>query len=156
MLIVASVKKSKSFSQENALAVVRFVAGTTVNSKFAKGSLSDSENYSLTYDLSIIYSKEAVDDDGKFSANEAYKLFKEEMKVGNEEPVNGFEFSISDLSGGKIDAVKIVSTGRIARVLRPACYGSEAKARLLAQNNLRAQLTKKAFLPYVEEETEQT
>lgn len=151
-MIVVSVKKSRSWALDNALAVVRFSPSVVGNSKFAAGSLADSETYSLTYDLSVIYGKECVDDDGKFDANAAFKTFKDEMKVGADEPVNGYEFSISELSGNKFDAVEIKANGRIMRTMRPACYGDRNKARLLAENNLRAQLAKKAFVIHVNEE----
>lgn len=151
MLIVSSVKKSNSWAKDSWLSVVRFISGATSGSKFAAGSLADNESYSLTYDLQVIYAKECKDDDGNFDSAAAFRLFKSEMLVGAEEPVNGYEFSISELSHGKIDAVKIVQTGRVMRTMRPACYGGREKAFLLAANNLRAQLAKKRFVPYEDE-----
>ena len=155
MLIVSSVKKSQSWGNDSWLAVVRFISGASGGSKFAKGSLADNESYSLTYDLQVIYADECKDDDDKFDPNMAFKLFKSEMNVGREEPVNGYEFSISDLSHLTIEAVKIVSTGRVMRTMRPACYGNREKAFLLAQNNLRAQLAKKRFVPYEDEPSDE-
>jgi hypothetical protein len=147
MLIVSSVTKSASWSADKPLAVVRFVCGESSQSKFAVGSLSDNESYSLTYDLGIIYAKECKDDDDKFDAAAAFKLFKAEMPVGHEEPVNGYEFSISELTNGSISAVKVKSSGRVMRTMRPACYGSREKARLLALNNLKTRLARKDFIP---------
>lgn len=140
---VTEVRKSQSFSDEKPFAVVRFRKGVK-GSKFAAGSLNDGNSYSLTYNLSLIY-PDVKNDDGVFDAKEAYKLFKSEMQIGMEEPVNGYDVSISEISDLK--AVIIKATKRRMEVMRPACYGSREDAIRIAKASLERQLKDKTFVP---------
>lgn len=138
MLIVSDVRKSESFSDEKPFAVVRFRKGAK-ESKFALGALSNSASYSLTYNLKLIYPAT----DGDFSAKEAWKTFKSEMKVGSEEPVNGYDIPISEIS--EFSEVKVVTTGRIMSVMRPAVYGTREDAIAICKASLERQLRNKTF-----------
>lgn len=142
MAIVTEVRKSQTFSSEKPFAVVRFRKGDNKSSKFAVGSLNDGSSYSLTYNLSLIYS-DVKDDDGEFDANEAWKLFKKEMQIGAEEPVNCYDVPISEISD--FSAIMVVSTKRIMQVMRPACYGTREDAIRIAKASLERQLREKTF-----------
>ena len=144
MSIVTEVRKSAQFSKEKPFAVVRFRKGGQNTSKFAIGSLNDATSYSLTYNLQLIY-PDATNEDGEFSAKEAFKLFKDEMKVGSEENVNCFDVDIREISEFK--AVKIKATGRIMQIMRPACYGGKDDAIRIARASLERQLREKTFIP---------
>ena len=143
MAIVTEVRKSQSFSAEKPFAVVRFRKGSEGSSKFAVGSLNDGSSYSLTYNLSLIY-PEVKTDDGEFDHKEAMKLFKSEMKVGAEEPVNLFDIPISEISDFK--EVIIKATKRRMSVMRPACYGGREDAVRIAKASLERQLRDKSFV----------
>lgn len=138
MLIVSDVRKSESFSDEKPLAVVRFRKGAK-ESKFAQGALSNSASYSLTYNLELIYPA----DDGEFSAKDAWKTFKSEMKVGAEEPVNGYDIPISEIS--EFSEIEVVATGRIMSIMRPAVYGTREDAVAICKASLQRQLKNKTF-----------
>jgi hypothetical protein len=140
---VTEVRKSQSFSNEKPFAVVRFKKSVK-GSKFAAGSLNDGNSYSLTYNLSLIY-PEIKDDDGQFDEKEAWKTFKNEMQIGMEEPVNGYDVPISEISDLK--AVIIKSTKRRMEVMRPACYGTRDDAIRIAKASLERQLKDKSFVP---------
>jgi len=151
MLIVSEVRKSTMFSAEKPFAVVRFRKGAK-GSKFAVGSLNDGQSYSLTYNLSLIY-PDLKDDDGNFDVKEAYKVFKKEMAVGAEEPVNGFDVPISELNDKGITRVRIKGSDREPMsVMHPACYGDESDARRIAQASFNRQIREKTFIPVVETE----
>lgn len=139
MLIVSDVRKSESFSDEKPFAVVRFRKGAK-ESKFALGALSNSASYSLTYNLELIYPAADGED---FSAREAWKMFKSEMKIGAEEPVNGYDIPISEIS--EFSEVKVVATGRIMSVMRPAVYGTREDAIAICKASLERQLRNKTF-----------
>lgn len=142
MSIVTEVRKSQSFSNEKPFAVVRFRKGSEGSSKFAVGSLNDGSSYSLTYNLSLIY-PDSKNDDGEFSANAAYKLFKQEMQIGMDEPVNCYDIPISDIS--EHESVMVVATKRVMSFLRPACYGTREDAVRIAKASLERQLKEKTF-----------
>ena len=141
-MIVSEVRKSQNFSNEKPFAVVRFRKSVEKESKFAVGSLNDGNSYSLTYNLSLIY-PDVVDEDDVFNANEAFKTFKKEMKIGAEEPVNGFDISISEISPYK--EVYVVETKRTMQTMRPACYGDRNDAIRIAKASLERQLREKTF-----------
>lgn len=143
MAIVTEVRKSQSFSAEKPFAVVRFRKGSEGSSKFAVGSLNDGSSYSLTYNLSLIY-PDVKNDEGEFDHKEAMKLFKSEMKVGGEEPVNLFDIPISEISDFK--EVIIKATKRRMTVMRPACYGGREDAIRIAKASLERQLRDKSFV----------
>ena len=151
MLIVNDVRESANFSNEKPFAVVRFRKGAS-GSKFAIGSLNDGAVYSLTYNLNLIY-PDAVNDEGDFSAKKAFSLFKKEMQIGAEEPANGYDVEISEISD--FYAVKIVATKRIMRVIRPACYGGKDDAIRIAKASLSRQIREKVFVPLTQEEFEE-
>lgn len=152
MLIVSEVRKSTMFSNEKPFAVVRFRKGAK-GSKFAVGSLNDGQSYSLTYNLSLIY-PEIKDDDGNFDVKEAYKVFKKEMVVGAEEPVNGFDVPIAELNDKGITRVKIKGSDREPMsIMHPACYGSEDDARRIAQASFNRQIREKTFIPVTDGNT---
>ena len=147
-MLVSEVRKSESFSNDKPFAVVRFRKGAK-GSKFAVGSLNDGNSYSLTYNLSLIY-PDAKDDEGEFNAKEAFKLFKQEMQVGMDEPVNGYDVAISEISD--FDCVIIKATKREMRVMHPACYGTREDAVRIAKASLERQLKNKTFVPAGEDE----
>lgn len=142
MSIVTEVRKSQNFSNEKPFAVVRFRKGDNKSSKFAVGSLNDGNSYSLTYNLSLIY-PDVKNDDNEFDYNEAWKLFKKEMQVGAEEPVNCFDIPISEISEHK--AIIVVATKRRMETMRPACYGGREDAIRIAKASLERQLRDKSF-----------
>ena len=142
MSIVTEVRKSQNFSNEKPFAVVRFRKGDNKSSKFAVGSLNDGNSYSLTYNLSLIY-PDVKNDDNEFDHNGAWKLFKKEMQVGMEEPVNCFDIPISEISEHK--AVIVVATKRRMETMRPACYGGREDAIRIAKASLERQLRDKSF-----------
>lgn len=142
MSIVTEVRKSVNFSNEKPFAVVRFHKGGEGSSKFAVGSLNDGNSYSLTYNLALIY-PDVKDDDENFDAKEAYKMFKSEMQIGANEPVNCYDVSISEISDFK--AVIVVATKRRMETMRPACYGSREDAIRIAKASLERQLRDKTF-----------
>ena len=141
-MIVSEVRKSQNFSNEKPFAVVRFRKSVEKQSKFAVGSLNDGNSYSLTYNLSLIY-PDVVDDNDVFDANEAFRAFKKEMRVGAEEPVNGYDISISEISPYK--SVYVVETKREMQTMRPACYGDRTDAMRIAKASLERQLREKTF-----------
>lgn len=145
---VTEVRKSQNFSDEKPFAVVRF-RKSVKGSKFATGSLNDGSSYSLTYNLALIY-PDVKNDDGEFDSKEAYKLFKSEMKIGMDEPVNGFDIPISEISDLK--AVVIKATKRRMETMRPACYGTREDAVRIAKASLQRQLKDKTFVPADDEE----
>jgi hypothetical protein len=146
MLIVSEVRKSTMFSNEKPFAVVRFRKGAK-GSKFAVGSLNDGQSYSLTYNLSLIY-PEIRDEGGNFDAKEAYKMFKKEMALGAEEPVNGYDVPISSLNDKGITRVRIKGSDREPMsVMHPACYGDADAAKAIAQASFNRQIREKTFIP---------
>lgn len=152
MLIVQSIKKSENYSAEGAFVSVRF-AKRQSGSKFAQGCLNDGETYSASYDLQRIYT-DLIDSEGTFDHKTAWKRFKSEMVVGADEEINGYEFSIAVLSGGKFDKVKIAGTDKEMAVMRPATYGDEAHAMQLCVNSLRRQLADKTLVPVMVEDND--
>lgn len=142
MSIVTEVRKAQNFSADKPFAVVRFRKGDNKQSKFAVGSLNDGSSYSLTYNLSLIYA-DVKDDDDNFDANEAWKLFKKEMQVGADEPVNCYDVPISEISNYK--AIIVVATKRRMETMRPACYGTREDAIRIARASLERQLRDKTF-----------
>lgn len=151
MLIVSDVRESASFSDEKPFVLVRFrkPAG---GSKFAIGNLNSSSVYSSTYNLQMIY-PDCKNDEGKFSAKRAFNLFKEEMEIGAEEPIDGYDIDISEISD--FVAVKIVATKRIMHTIRPAIYGDREDAKRIAKASLQRQLKEKAFIGMTEEDLEE-
>ena len=147
MLIVSEVRKSTSFSSEKPFAVVRFRKGAK-GSKFAVGSLNDGNSYSLTYNLSLIY-PECKNEEGGFDVKEAYKRFKNEMTIGMEENVNGYDVNVSDISDYK--SVFVKATKREMFTLHPACYGSKEDAIRIAKASLDRQLRQKTVVPTLSE-----
>ena len=142
MSIVTEVRKSNAFSNEKPFAVVRFRKGNKGGSKFAVGSLNDGNSYSLTYNLALIY-PDIKDDDENFDAKEAFKMFKSEMQIGADEPVNCYDVSINEVSEYK--AVVVVATKRRMETMRPACYGTREDAIRIARASLERQLRDKSF-----------
>ena len=151
MLIVSDVRKSANFSNEKPFAVVRF-RKCAEGSKFAIGNLNSSSVYSSTYNLQLIY-PDALNDDDKFSAKKAYEMFSEEMRVGMEEPINGFDIDVCEISD--FVAVKIKENGRIMRTIRPAVYGDKEDAKRIAKASLQRQLKEKTFVGMTEEDLEE-
>lgn len=150
MSIVTEVRKSQTFSNEKPFAVVRFRKGEKGGSKFAVGSLNDGNSYSLTYNLSLIY-PDVKNEDNEFDAKEAYKLFKSEMQIGMDEPVNCYDVPISEISEYK--AIIVVATKRRMETMRPACYGTREDAIRIARASLERQLREKTFKPAKDEQT---
>jgi hypothetical protein len=148
-MIIQSIKKAENFGSDNAFVSVRF-AKRTSGSKFAIGCLNDGESYSATYDLQRIYPEFYDKEDKKFKAKKALEQFESEMIIGQDEDINGYEFSIASLTDGKIEKVKIAGTDKEMIVMRPACYGDEAHAKQLCLNSLRRQLADKTLIPIVD------
>jgi hypothetical protein len=67
------------------------------------------------------------------------------MQIGMEEPVNGYDVPISEIS--ELKAVIIKATKRRMEVMRPACYGSREDAIRIAKASLERQLKDKTFVP---------
>ena len=151
MLIVSDVRESTNFSNEKPFAVVRF-RKTAGGSKFAIGNLNSSSVYSSTYNLQMIY-PDCKNDEGKFSAKRALNLFKEEMQIGMEEPIDGYDIDVSEISD--FSAVKIVATKRIMRTIRPAVYGTKEDALRVAKASLQRQIKEKTFVGLTEEDLEE-
>lgn len=148
-MLVQEVRKSESFSNEKPFAVVRFVKGTKGGSKFRAGSLADSVSYSLTYNLSQIYTakdNENLWEGGEFNAKAAFKLFREEMPAGyDESEVQGYDILVSEISD--FEAVIITKTKVEMQVLHPACYGTREDALRIAKRSLQRQLAQKLVVP---------
>ena len=151
MLIVSDVRESTNFSNEKPFAVVRF-RKSVEGSKFAKASLNSGGVYSSTYNLQIAY-PDCKNEEGKFSAKRAFNLFKEEMEIGAEEPIDGYDIDVSEISD--FVAVKIVATKRIMRTIRPAVYGDKEDAKRIAKASLQRQLKEKTFVGMTEEDLEE-
>lgn len=151
MLIVSDVRESTNFDEKKPFAVVRF-RKTAGGSKFAVGNLNSGNVYSSTYNLQMIY-PDCKNDDGEFSAKKALKLFKEEMQIGMEEPIDGYDIDVSEIS--EFSAVKIVATKRIMRTIRPAVYGTKEDALRVAKASLQRQIKAKTFVGMTEEDLEE-
>ncbi len=139
--VVSSVEKCVDFGGSDddekviAFAVVRFKRQNEKASKFAIGSLNDSVSYTLTYDLTQIYTDdEFFDKKGNFDAENAFETFKSELSVGTKEDVNLFDIDISDIS--EFDKVWNKETGNEVTQLHIATYGNEQNAVSIAKRGL--------------------
>lgn len=91
MATVYKVTTPSFFSDKEPYMIVHFVKD--YKNRFRIGAL-DSPYYIQVYDLRKIYPEAK-------NVYDAKKRFVEEVKVGNYEPINLYEFAISDLTDGK-------------------------------------------------------
>jgi len=102
MAIVSKVITPIFFSQKEPYMIVLFVE--EYENRFQIGA-ADNPRYMQVYDLQMIYPELE-------SIYEAKKLFIEEMKVGNREPIKLCDFTISDLTDGKHTSILSMSHGK--------------------------------------------
>lgn len=141
--VINSIKKCENFSSEKPFVVITF-RPKSKGGKLASMCLTNGSLYSATFNLSIAYS-DCTNDEGKFSAKEAWKAFSEEYSVGKEEEISCYDVAISEIS--EFSGVVIVATKREMREMHVAVYGDRDDALRIAKRSLERQLRQKTLKP---------
>ena len=113
-----------------------------------QGAFGANALYQMTIDLQRAF-PQAVNDDGEWSANVAYKQFKEIMHVGDTiGEIHCYDVAISDIS----DYVAVqLPDGRVMRTFHLAAESEEIAVRL-AKSNLLGRVKKGSLKPFLTEE----
>ena len=132
--IVYKIKKAKDFSSDKPHVDVTY-------RKFSDSII----NYTLTYDLRVIYYKECINNDGEFDAYKAYDLLTKELPIGNcDEPVYFFDIPIEEISNLKY--VKERKTGKVISFIPIASYRNDKEHAIsIAKERFRDKIKSKVW-----------
>lgn len=120
---------------------------STLASQLAKGAFGSANSYTLSFDLSRIFT-ELTNEQGKFQRMKAYDAFLEMMPIGINVPeIQCFDIPVSEISDFEGVTFERDGETRTIKVYHLAVMGNRDAAVQLAKSGLQNGIAKRRLIP---------